>query len=68
MLFKEEDATTKLRRGLLIDFDYAAKIMDKGKVSPGLRTARTSLSIHCHGYSQLLFREPLALLSWHWIS
>jgi hypothetical protein len=66
MLFKDEDATTKLRRGLLIDFDYAARINHKGKVSPGHRTASTSLSIHYHDYSQLLFREPL--LSWHWIS
>jgi hypothetical protein len=55
MLFKEDDATTKSRKGLLIDFDYAAKIKDKGKVSPGHRTARSSLSIHYHGYSQLLF-------------
>lgn len=65
MLFNHEDPTTKLRKGLLIDFDYAAKIMDKGKVSPGKRTARTSLLIHYHCYSHLIFREPL--LSWHWI-
>ena len=66
MLFNTQDTKTMLRRGLLIDFDYAAKINDKGKGSPGDRTVRTSLSIHYHGYSNLLFREPL--LSWHWIS
>ena len=66
MLFNTQDTKTMLWRGLLIDFDYAAKINDKGKGSPGDHTVCTSLSIHYHGYSQLLFREPL--LSWHWIS
>ena len=67
MLFKDEDSTTKLRRGLLIDFDYAAKIKDKGKVSPGHRTVCTS--IYCpHHYSQLQLLLRELLLSWHWTS
>jgi len=62
MLMKVEDATTKLRKGLLIDFDYAAKIKNKGKVSPGHRTVCTSL-YNPPGYSRLFFRELLLL--WH---
>lgn len=64
MLFKEEDAATKLRRGLLIDFDNAAKITDSEEDSPShYRTARILLSLSTTMVIHNYFREPL--LSWH---
>jgi hypothetical protein len=68
----EDESTSSTRRGLLIDFEYAARLSESYAMSPGLRTVRISLLFllisisdtfsraHCHSclsnYSSLQYQ------------
>jgi hypothetical protein len=68
MLFRDEDATTKLRRGLLNDFDYTARLNNKGKVSPGhvLLFLSTTMIIHSYFLGNCFFHGIGYLTELRW--
>ena len=61
MLLEDKMRPGLLRRGLLIDFDYATKIKRKGKFSPGCCTICPPY-IHYHTMFMIILR--VLALSW----